>query len=452
MSTPKKLPGLAPEIAAVQVSDEGRTRWAWFLPDLVGDGEALLERYDVARPSAREVDEAREVLAVYNGELEEAKRRAAVLVGLAREAGKGAADLEARADVADKRFLDLEANRHRRGATEARAKQSGYEAAARAEIDKVVTRLGEAHRTLAAGRAANNQGKEARLRELQLRYEIAVPRMPDHEAGAAPILTACNSASRKKPGARLTLLLADLARQQLPIPDLVIEALVATLGLSKLHVDKRQSGVTWVDEDTPLRVLGHLAGQQPDQRSAALALFDCVLWYRQHNRVLPGALLNGLAVLFGLVDAETCKVNFKALANATHGSEIDALVAVEAYVDDTMPSPRDTERATGVPRETVRRMHEKGHVEAVQAQRSDQRDGAARVREGLDALHHDAFVVLNAGRAAPANKAERAKLRAKAAKARLRAKAGVRDVTTSETSPVAKRATPSRATGRRGRP
>src|SRR5690606_11599611 len=136
------------------------------------------------------------------------------------------------------------------------------------------------------------------------RYEIAAPRVADHDAEAAAILKDCAGVARlrKKPGILATLLLADLARKQLPIPDRVIEALAAALGLSKLHKEKRHDGVTWVDEDTPLRVLGYLAGPHPDQRVAALALFDCVLWYHQHNRVLPGALLNGLAALFGLVD------------------------------------------------------------------------------------------------------------------------------------------------------
>jgi hypothetical protein len=181
---------------------------------------------------------------------------------------------------------------------------------------------------------------ERGLRELQFLHDLIVPSLTpaDVESEAASILADCNGKVRLhlKPGIRATLILADLARQARPVSDRVVEALAATLGLTRLHTDKRLPGVTWIDDDTSIKTLRFLADRTAstgDERDAGLALYDSVLWYRERGKITPGPVLNGLAALFGLLDPTTGELSYEALANATHRPEVDALLKVAAFVE-----------------------------------------------------------------------------------------------------------------------
>ncbi len=378
-----KPPSLAPEIASAPVADEDRQRWAWFLPRLLElSDDLLLDRYGVERPNGDEVEEAHEdaetkgrALTAYAEELEAARVKGVARLAVNRDAGKLTFH-QIRNEEARLGELDAEAKKHR------------------AEASRLATRR-------AAWRTRKNRTREAAERELFYLYEIVVPRADDHDARAAAILDDCTGEPRVvvKAGIRVTLLLADLARKQLPIPDRVIEALAAALGLSKRDREKpERSRVTWVDSNTPLRVLGSLAGRKASNHDVARALFDCVLWNRQHNLVSSGPVLNALAALFGLIDPTTGDVNYDVLAKATNQPRLNSLLQVADHPDASR------RRVQGVKRSTVARIAEAAPVVAAREKRHVQHLRSNLTRELLNDLsvQSDSFAAINGDPAAKA--------------------------------------------------
>ncbi len=171
------------------------------------------------------------------------------------------------------------------------------------------------------------------LRELSFRLNAVLPPVTSEaavEAEADKIITACRSNSREKPGARLTLLLLALAEARGAVPDRVMDALAAALGISDRDLAPRVGrAVDWIDapEAVALRAIQRLAGlkgkqaQQGELRGVRLAIYDLVNWYRQKGWATSPRTINALACHVGLVDPRTAGIDWPLLGTVTVGHD-----------------------------------------------------------------------------------------------------------------------------------